>query len=77
MQRRDFLQTMALAGGALYTQNLSASSVFTGNPQIRTFHVSVGSDVQDNKPELFNLILHSGISDVWLICGICRKRQKI
>ena len=67
MQRRDFLQTMALAGGAMYTQNLSASSVFTGNPQIRTFHVSIGSDVLDNKPELFNLILHSGISDVWLI----------
>lgn len=66
MKRRYFLQTIALAGGALCSQNIRAASAFNGKTNIRTFHLSVSSGILDDRPDLFEIILNSGISEVWL-----------
>jgi len=66
MKRRYFIQTMALAGGALYSQNMRAACTFNGKANIRTFHLSVSSGILDDHPDLFEIISGSGISEVWL-----------
>jgi len=67
MRRRFFLKSLALAGGALYSQNISALYASNKKNVARTFHLSVSSGSLDNNPELFDLILASRITDIWLI----------
>ena len=66
MERRHFLQTMALAGGALYSENLRAAFAFSKKTNLKAYHISVGSGILDNNPDIFDLILDSEITDVWL-----------
>ncbi|MCE4566718.1 hypothetical protein INQ51_20525 [Maribellus sp. CM-23] len=66
MIRRDFISSLALAGGALCTQQVSALSFFNKKNEVRTFHLSVSSYSLDNNPDLFALISQSGITHVWL-----------
>ncbi len=66
MERRNFLKTLALTGGALYMHNANALHVSGKNSVARTFHLSVGSGILDGNPELFDIISESGITDIWL-----------
>jgi hypothetical protein len=66
MIRRNFLKSVVLAGGALYTQHIGALNEFDRKNKVRTFHLSVNSGTLDDNPDLFEIIIQSGITDVWL-----------
>uniref|UniRef100_UPI003217DF3A hypothetical protein n=1 Tax=uncultured Draconibacterium sp. TaxID=1573823 RepID=UPI003217DF3A len=66
MIRRNFLSSLALTGGALFSQPASMLNILNEKQEIRTFHLSVSSYSLDNNPELFDIISQSGITDVWL-----------
>ena len=66
MRRRHFLKSLALTGGALYYQNMNAALTFNEKTNIKTFHLAVSSDILDNNPDIFDIILRSGITGIWL-----------
>ncbi len=66
MIRRDFLSSLALVGGALFTQQVDALNILNEKKGVRTFHLSVNSGSLDDNHELFEIIVQSGITDVWL-----------
>lgn len=57
MIRRNFLKSLALAGGAIYTKHISALNEFDRKNKARTFHLSVSSGILDENPELFGIII--------------------
>lgn len=66
MKRRYFLKSLALAGGALYALPACMPGTSNKKNDVRTFHLSVSSGSLDDHPELFDLILSSKVTDVWL-----------
>jgi hypothetical protein len=66
MGRRYFLKSLALTGGALWLQNSGYLYASDRKNEVRTFHLSASSGVFDDHPELFDLILSSRITNVWL-----------